>query len=423
MANQKRRHCDGRNATVHNRSLDCVSDAFAVIADVIDDGAAAGTWCWLCSCCWLQCRYCRFECCSIGVMSSSVCAPLPHTVPQPHETFQKSFRDNGFVASGTAWALTHMNGTQSVQRYERVSQNSCSSKNGCYWRRCGGTDSFEKCVKMLVVTHVWAAHANFQHLRCHGPQRRQCSHKTACARPPPRLSVAGRLARKRIRQPRGASHARHVKGAMGHRRLSCGRLPCRACGLPKIASSMLGLAIIACVKAASAALICLRSATHPSFRLRSLSVSSWISSSASLSFFFRRIAMGFAHFSQLPRSIAPFLFQRPACTCTICLVVGIRVPPACASSLALQRSEIRLATSDSIGLILSELRLHLHCPRKHSPILCRLRQQPSGRQHLRTSHQRIFKVLGVCSFFSEQPSCRAAARQSSMVLEKVDSFN
>ena len=36
---------------VQNRSLDHVGDAFVGTADVIYDGAAAGTWCWLCSCC------------------------------------------------------------------------------------------------------------------------------------------------------------------------------------------------------------------------------------------------------------------------------------------------------------------------------------------------------------------------------------
>ena len=82
-----------------------------------------------------------------------------------------------------------------------------------------------------------------------------------------------------------------------------------------------------------------------------------------------------------------------------------------ASRVARQRSETRLTTFDSIRPVLSELRLHHHHPRKPLFVLRRLRQQPSGSQHLRTSRQRVFVVLGVCSL------------QNNQALEKLDSFN
>ena len=76
--------------------------------------------------------------------------------------------------------------------------------------------------------------ATTTHLRCHGQRRKQCVQKTACARSPPWPNVAGRLRRNQNRSLRGASRALHGKGAAGGRRLSCGRLPIRACSARKL---------------------------------------------------------------------------------------------------------------------------------------------------------------------------------------------
>ena len=84
---------------------------------------------------------------------------------------------------------------------------------------------------------------------------------------------------------------------------------------------------------------------------------------------FRHIAMRFAYFSQNPRSLAPFVIQKLTCTCAIALVVirgsHLRLPPAWRASAA----RYALATFDSIGLVLSELRLLLLGPRKQLFIL------------------------------------------------------
>ena len=52
------------------------------------------------------------------------------------------------------------------------------------------------------------------HLRCHGPPRKECSQATACARPPPRPIVAGRLSRKR-NHPAARSFARAAREKCG----------------------------------------------------------------------------------------------------------------------------------------------------------------------------------------------------------------
>ena len=94
-------------------------------------------------------------------------------------------------------------------------------------------------------------------------------------------------------------------------------------------------------------LICLRSARRPATRLREPKTSHPGPHQVHrFMFFFRQIAMRFT-----------FFFQNPLFTCAIVLGVGIRgSTPAFASRVARPRSEIRLATFDSIRLVLRELR-------------------------------------------------------------------
>ena len=101
------------------------------------------------------------------------------------------------------------------------------------------------------------------------------------------------------------------------------------------------------------------------------------------------------------------------------------VAPALASHVVRQRSETRLATFDSIGFVRSELCLLRLCLRKYFFIVRRLRQQPSGRLYLRTSHQCIFMELGVCSFQSSKASVLLHGNRGCPIAvpEKLDSLN
>ena len=202
------------------------------------------------------------------------------------------------------------------------------------------------------------------HLRCYGPLRKQCSQKTACARPSPRPSVAGRLSRKRHRPPRGVSRTLHAKG----RRRTLRVFLADGCQV-----ALAGLESCKCHFEPGKHCSC------------------------------ENLPPRHAHLSSLCN--AP---SKSACGG---LNVHLRdcpgrrhtwVATAFASRVARQRSDILWRPLIRSGLFLSELRLLLRCPRKQLFILRRLRQEPSGRQHLRTSHQRIFMVLGVGSFQSSK---------------------
>ena len=219
------------------------------------------------------------------------------------------------------------------------------------------------------------------------------SQKTACEQPPPRPTVAGRLPRKRNSPPQGALHALQCEGR------ACGRLPSRACWSRNVARSILNLDSIADVKVRLTPIS--NAPSNPFTEVEGV-ILDLIKCIACVVLPTNRPAIRFL----LPNLALARALLVPETTVHLHDYPSRRhtwVAPAFVSRVMCQRIETRLATFDSIGLVLIELCLLPHCPLKQLFILRRLRQQPCVRQHLRTSHQCIFMVLGVCSF-SEQRS-------------------
>ena len=226
---------------------------------------------------------------------------------------------------------------------------------------------------------------------------------SVCARPPPRSNVAGRLSRKRNRKPRRASRALQAKGVVGRRQLSCGRRPSRACWAGKLQVPSDSGRHCWCES-------CLR---HAHLSSISNAPSKLLMEPQRLTLHFIKCIV----YVRLPADRHAIRIILPNPSLARALLVpktsvhlhecpGRRhtwVALAFASRVALELSEICLATIDSIGHV-SELRLLLRCPRKHWFILRRNRQQPSGRQHLRTIHQRVFMVLSAAKL----PCCSSA---------------